>query len=73
MYAAMTQPPEMVGGTTRDVTSLLQHVPGVVAKDVAHGVSGGALSDCCGVAFEGTSGGHPLPPPGALCGSWSVS
>ena len=36
--AAMTTHPDMVGGTGRDVTALMEAVPGLVAKDGAEGV-----------------------------------
>jgi L-asparaginase II len=36
--AAMTAHPQMVGGESADVTLLMRHVPGLVAKDGAEGV-----------------------------------
>jgi L-asparaginase II len=43
--AAMRRHPELVGGTGRDITLLMQGVPGLVAKDGAEGVQAAALPD----------------------------
>ena len=43
--AAMQTHPELVGGTGRAVTELMDEVPGLVAKDGAEGVWGAALAD----------------------------
>jgi L-asparaginase II len=45
VHRAMTGHPEMVGGPRRDVTRLMQHVPGLLAKDGAEGVQLAALPD----------------------------
>lgn len=63
VYAAMTQHPEMVGGATRDVTVLMQHVPGLVAKDGADGVYAAALPDGRAVALKIADGGDRARPP----------
>jgi L-asparaginase II len=42
---AMRAHPQLVGGSRRDVTELMQAVPGLVAKDGAEGVFVGALAD----------------------------
>jgi len=44
--------PEIVGGTGRDVTLLMQHVPGLLAKDGAEGVYAVALPDGRAVALK---------------------
>jgi L-asparaginase II len=41
----MTARPDLVGGPSRDVTLLMQAIPGLVAKDGADGVMAGALPD----------------------------
>jgi L-asparaginase II len=43
--AAMSSYPELVGGSGRDVTRLMQLVPGLVAKDGAEGVFAAAMPD----------------------------
>ena len=48
----MTEHPEMVGGERRDVTALMRHVPGLMAKDGADGVFAAALPDGRAVAAE---------------------
>jgi L-asparaginase II len=50
--AAMTDHPDMVGGTGRDVTALMAGVPGLVAKDGAEGVLAAALPDGRAVALK---------------------
>jgi L-asparaginase II len=52
VHRAMTSHPEMVGGPTRDVTRLMQLVPGLVAKDGAEGVHVAALPDGRAVALK---------------------
>jgi L-asparaginase II len=42
----------MVGGERRDVTHLMRHVPGLVAKDGAEGVFAAALPDGRTVALK---------------------
>jgi L-asparaginase II len=44
--------PEYVGGTRRDVTRLIQGIPGLIAKDGAEGVYAAALSDGSAVALK---------------------
>lgn len=52
VYRAMTQHPVMVGGERRDVTLLIRHVAGLVAKDGAEGVFAAALTDGRAVALK---------------------
>jgi L-asparaginase II len=52
VYAAMRAHPEMVGGTSRDITALIAAVPGLVAKDGAEGVLAGAVPDGRAVALK---------------------
>ncbi|MFI7102018.1 asparaginase [Streptomyces sp. NPDC050161] len=60
--AAMHAHPEYVGGTGRDVTTLMQAVPGAVAKDGAEGVYALALPDGSAVALKIADGGQrPRP------------
>ena len=49
---AMRAHPHLVGGTGRDVTALMQGVPGLVAKDGAEGVYAVALADGSAVAMK---------------------
>lgn len=42
---AMTAHPHLVGGARRDVTLVMRHVPGLMAKDGAEGVFAAALAD----------------------------
>ena len=49
---AMAAHPEMVGGPRRDVTRLMQQVPGLLAKDGAEGVQVAALPDGRTVAVK---------------------
>lgn len=63
VYAAMTSHPQMVGGATRDVTQLMQRVPGLVAKDGADGVFAAALPDGRAVAVKIADGGDRARPP----------
>jgi L-asparaginase II len=48
----MSAHPFMVGGTDRDVTTLMAGVPGLVAKDGAEGVYAAALADGRAVALK---------------------
>jgi L-asparaginase II len=57
VHRAMTGHPEMVGGPTRDVTLLMQLVPGLIAKDGAEGVQVAALPDGRAVAVKIADGG----------------
>ncbi len=63
VHAAMTQHPEMVGGERRDVTTLMRHVPGLLAKDGADGVYAAALPDGRAVALKIADGGDRARPP----------
>jgi L-asparaginase II len=54
---AMTQHPDMVGGTGRDVTLAMRAVPGLVAKDGAEGVYAAVLPSGAAVAFKVLDGG----------------
>jgi L-asparaginase II len=59
---AMRAHPHMVAGTGRDVTQLMQAVPGLLAKDGAEAVYAAALADGRAVAFkieDGTLRGTP--------------
>jgi len=49
---AMSQHPEYVGGTGRDVTAAMRQVPGLICKDGAEGVYAGALPDGSSFAFK---------------------
>ncbi|CAB4878492.1 unannotated protein [freshwater metagenome] len=63
VYEAMTANPTMVGGSRRDVTRLMQHVPGLVAKDGADGVFAAALPDGRAVALKISDGANRARPP----------
>lgn len=62
VYQAMTEHPEMVGGTRRDVTQWMQHVPGLLAKDGAEGVFAAALPDGRAVALKIADGANRARP-----------
>jgi len=49
---AMRKHPDYVGGTGRDVTALMQAVPGLLAKDGAEGVYAAAMPDGRTVALK---------------------
>ena len=53
---AMRAHPGLVGGTGRDVTALLEGVPGLVCKDGAEGVYAAALPDGSAVAVKVADG-----------------
>jgi L-asparaginase II len=57
VVTAMTSKPWYVGGTGRDVTRLMEGVPGLVAKDGAEGVFAAALPDGSAVALKIEDGG----------------
>ena len=57
VYEAMTGFPVMVGGAPRDVTLLMQSVPGLMAKDGADSVYAAALPDGRAVALKVADGG----------------
>lgn len=63
VYDAMTAHPVMVGGRQRDVTLLMQAVPGLMAKDGADGVFAAALPDGRAVALKVADGGDRARPP----------
>jgi L-asparaginase II len=54
---AMRAHPFLVGGTGRDVTRLMEGIPGLVAKDGAEGVFAAALPDGSAVALKVEDGG----------------
>ena len=60
---AMAAHPEMVGGDTRDVTQLMRHVPGLIAKDGADGVFVAALRDGRSIALKVADGSDRARPP----------
>ena len=57
VHRAMAGHPEMVGGPRRDVTRLMQLVPGLIVKDGAEGVQVAALPDGRAVAIKVADGG----------------
>ena len=60
---AIRQHPLMLGGTGRDVTRLIEAVPGLVAKDGAEGVYVLALRDGAAAALKVTDGAERARPP----------
>ncbi|MEY2581918.1 MAG: hypothetical protein QOE09_1767 [Ilumatobacteraceae bacterium] len=62
VYGAMTGHPVMVGGTVRDVTQFMRHVPGLMAKDGADGVFAAALPDGRAVALKIADGANRARP-----------
>ena len=54
---AMIAHPFMVGGPGRDVTTMMQTIDGLMAKDGAEGVYGAALPDGRAVALKVADGG----------------
>jgi L-asparaginase II len=60
---AMRAHPWLVGGTGRDVSRLIDGVPGLVAKDGAEGVYAAALADGSAVALKIADGGGRARPP----------
>ncbi|WP_420037097.1 asparaginase [Streptomyces sp. cg28] len=58
VVTAMNAHPEYVGGTGRDVTTLMRALPGAVAKDGAEGVYALALPDGSAVALKIADGGQ---------------
>ena len=60
---AMRSHPEMVGGPTRDVTLLMQGIPGLLGKDGAEGVFAVALPDGRAVALKIADGANRARPP----------
>lgn len=55
--------PTWLGGTRRDVTRLIEGVPGLIAKDGAEGVYAAALADGRAVALKIEDGGQRARPP----------
>jgi L-asparaginase II len=60
--AAVRAFPRMVGGSRRDVTALMQAVPGLLAKDGAEAVYAAALADGTAVAVKIADGGDRARP-----------
>jgi L-asparaginase II len=61
--AAIRQHPEMLGGPTRDITLLIQGVPGLMGKDGAEGVFAIALPDGRAIALKISDGANRARPP----------
>ena len=61
--AAMSAHALLLGGAGRDVTELVQAVPGIVAKDGAEGVYAAALPDGRAVAIKVADGASRARPP----------
>jgi L-asparaginase II len=59
---AMRRHPRFVGGSRRDVTALMEAVPGLLAKDGAEAVYAAALSDGSAVAVKIADGGDRARP-----------
>ena len=60
---AIMQHPEMLGGPTRDITLLIQGVPGLMGKDGAEGVFAIALPDGRAIALKISDGANRARPP----------
>lgn len=60
---AMRTHPEMVGGPTRDITLLIQGVPGLFGKDGAEGVFAIAMPDGRAIALKIADGANRARPP----------
>jgi L-asparaginase II len=60
--SAMRRYPRFVGGSRRDVTSLMEAVPGLLAKDGAEAVYAAALADGTAVAVKIADGGDRARP-----------
>lgn len=60
---AMRSHPEMVGGPTRDVTLLMQGIPGLFGKDGAEGVFAVAMPDGRAIALKIADGANRARPP----------
>jgi L-asparaginase II len=61
--AAIRANPTWLGGTRRDVSTLIAAVPGLIAKDGAEGVYAAALPDGRAVALKVDDGGQRARPP----------
>jgi L-asparaginase II len=59
---AMRRHPRFVGGSRRDVTALMEDVPGLLAKDGAEAVYAAALADGTAVAVKIADGGDRARP-----------
>lgn len=59
---AIRDNPDLVGGKGRDVTTLIQLVPGLVAKDGAEAVYAAGLADGRGIALKIDDGGQRARP-----------
>lgn len=66
--AAMRAHPWLVGGTGRDVTQLMEGIPGLVAKDGAEGVYAAVLADGSSVAVKIADGGGRARTPVLVAG-----
>ena len=62
LAAAIRAYPQWVGGTRRDVTSLIRGVPGVIAKDGAESVYAVGLADGRAIALKVADGGQRARP-----------
>lgn len=62
-YDAVRSYPQWLGGPGRDVTALIEGVPGLVAKDGAEAVYAAALADGRAVALKIEDGGDRARPP----------
>jgi len=62
LVTAMRAYPQWVGGTGRDVTSLIQGIPGLIAKDGAESVYAVGLADGRAVALKIADGGQRARP-----------
>jgi L-asparaginase II len=60
---ALRTHPEMVGGPTRDITLLIQGVPGLFGKDGAEGVFAIAMPDGRAIALKIADGANRARPP----------
>lgn len=60
---AIRQHPELLGGPTRDITLLIQGVPGLMGKDGAEGVFAIALPDGRAIALKISDGANRARPP----------
>lgn len=60
---AMRTHPEMVGGPTRDITLLIQGIPGLFGKDGAEGVFAIAMPDGRAIALKIADGANRARPP----------
>lgn len=61
--ASIRSHPTWLGGTRRDVSRLIEGVPGLIAKDGAEGVYAAALPDGRAVALKVEDGGQRARPP----------